>query len=101
MGDRMKYRLIAVGTALLTAGLFAPPAMARDCTAQFSPSEREIYSSLSPENQKKLASQKNKDGSAASCEFQAGILAMLANYTPDKRNEGFDYLADKMLAKPK
>lgn len=97
----MTYRLIAAGMALLTAGLVAPPAMARDCAAQLSPNQREIYSSLSPDNQKRLAAQKNKDGSPASCEFQEGILAMLANYTPDKRNAGFDYIADKMLARPK
>jgi hypothetical protein len=97
----MKYRSIAAGTALLAAGLIAPPAMAVDCTAQFNPQQREIYSTLSPQKQKRLSSQTNKDGSPASCEFQKGILAMLANYTPDKRNSGFEYLADKMLAKPK
>lgn len=97
----MKYRSIAAGTALLMAGLSATPVMARDCTAQFNPRQRDIYSSLSPANQKRLSSQTNKDGSPASCEFQQGILDMLANYSPDKRNAGFKYLADKMLAKPK
>jgi len=97
----MKYRSIAAGMALLIAGSFSPAAMAGDCTAQFSPQEREIYSSLSPDNQKMLSSQKNKDGSPASCEFQQGILAMLANYTPDKRNAGFTQIAGKMLVKTK
>ncbi|HJU28477.1 MAG TPA: hypothetical protein VJ718_04870 [Candidatus Binataceae bacterium] len=87
-----------MGTVLLMAGVSAPPAIAADCMAQFTPRQREVYSSLSPQNQKRLASQKNKDGSPASCEFQKGVLDMLSNFTPDKRNSGFETIAHNMFA---
>jgi hypothetical protein len=40
---------------------------------------------------------KIKNGRPASCDFQRGLLDLLANYTPDKRDAGFKQIVDKML----
>jgi hypothetical protein len=71
---------------------------AEDCSGQFSPQQRQVYASLSAANRQILNTQiKDKNGRPASCDFQRGLLDILANYTPDKRDADFKQLLDKML----
>jgi len=59
---------------------------------------RQVYASLSATNQHILSTQiKDKNGQPASCDFQGGLLDILANYTPNKRDADFKQLLDKML----
>jgi|SRR6516225_6344677 len=69
-----------------------------DCSKQFSAAQHQVYASLSAANQHILSTQiKDKNGQPASCDFQRGVLDILANYTPDKRDADFKQLLDKML----
>ena len=71
---------------------------AEDCSQQFSAEQHQVYASLSAANQHILSTQiKDKSGQPASCDFQRGLLDILANYTPDKRDADFKQLLDKML----
>ena len=71
---------------------------AGDCSQQFSAEQHQVYASLSAANQHILSTQiKDKSGQPASCDFQRGLLDILANYTPDKRDADFKQLLDKML----
>ena len=90
------YAIVPI--AALIAAMNATAGSADDCTGQFSAEQRQVYSSLSPANQRILNTQiKNKKGEPASCDFQRGLLDILANYTPDKRDADFKQLLDKML----
>jgi hypothetical protein len=89
------YAMVAIGALLVFA---AASVRAEDCSGQLSAEQREVYASLSAANQHILNSQiKDKSGQPASCEFQGGLLDILANYTPDKRDADFKQLLDKML----
>jgi hypothetical protein len=69
-----------------------------ECDSQFSPQQRQVYASLSPANQHILTTAiQTKNGEPASCDFQRGLLDILANYTPDKRDAGFKQLLDHLL----
>ena len=76
----------------------AAGALAEDCSSQFSAEQRKIYESLSTANRQILDTQiKDRNGQPASCDFQRGLLDLLANFTPDKRDAGFKQIVDKML----
>jgi hypothetical protein len=87
-----------VPTAALIVITIVGAGRAEDCSGQFSAAQRQIYASLSAANQHILNTQiKDKNGQPASCDFQRGLLDILANYTADKRDADFKQLLDKML----
>jgi hypothetical protein len=93
----MKIYAIVPTTALVVIAIVGA-GRAEDCNGQFSAEQRQVYASLSPANQHILNSQiKDKNGQPASCNFQRGLLDILANYTADKRDADFKQLLDKML----
>ncbi|HXZ89074.1 MAG TPA: hypothetical protein VEF07_10910, partial [Candidatus Binataceae bacterium] len=64
--------------------------------------QQNIYSHLSAENQKVLTSElKTRDGKPASCEFRGGLMDMLANFPPEKRDDAFKMLVNRMLIRQK
>jgi hypothetical protein len=90
------YTIVVAGALTLTIGVVA--ARAENCAGQFSSDQRQVYSSLSTANQHVLDTEiKNKAGEPASCDFQRGLLDILANYPPEKRDADFKQLLDKML----
>lgn len=93
----MRYRLLCAISAMAFA-ISPSLGMADDCLAKLTSQQREIYSHLSADNQKILTSElKTRDGKPASCEFRGGLMDMLANFPPEKRDEGFMMLVNKML----
>jgi len=90
-------------SAIVPIGALIVLTMARagsgeDCSRQLSAEQHQVYASLSAANQHILSTQiKDKNGQPASCDFQRGLLDILANYTPDKRDADFKQLLDKML----
>jgi hypothetical protein len=101
LGDKMRQLLPTAMIALIFS--FVPSlGFADDCAGQLNAQQREIYSKLSPENQKIMSSEiKTRQGAPASCEFRGGILDMLANFPPEKRDAGFMQLVNKMLIRQK
>jgi hypothetical protein len=90
------YTIVVVG-ALIVA-ISAAAGRAADCAGQLSAEQRKVYSSLSTANQHILATEiKNRTGEPASCDFQRGLLDILANYPPEKRDADFKQLLDKQL----
>ncbi len=90
------YVTAALGILIIFA--IAPSGGAMDCTSQFSADQRQVYASLSPSNRHILSTQiKDKKGEPASCNFQRGLLDILANYSPDKRDADFKQLLDHLL----
>jgi len=88
----------SVPAALLFIALSAPAGFADDCSGQLSSDQHQVYSSLSATDQHVLDTQiKTRSGQAASCDFRRGLLDILANFPPDKRDAGFQQLLDKML----
>jgi len=97
----MRYLLLTALVGLIL-GFVPSPGFAEDCTAQLSAQQKEIYSKLSPESQKIMTSEiKTRQGAPASCEFRAGMLDMLANFPPEKRDAAFMQLVNKMLIRQK
>jgi hypothetical protein len=96
-GSRMRYYLLGAVFALaFSAG--ASTGFADDCLPKLTSQQRDIYTHLSAENQTVLTSQlKTRNGKPASCEFRGGLMDMLANFPPEKRNSAFKMLVDKML----
>ncbi len=93
----MKIYAILPIAALIVA-LCAAAASAEDCMGQFSAGQHQVYASLSAANQHILDTEiKNKSGEPASCDFRRGVLDILANYPPEKRDADFKQLVDKML----
>jgi len=88
-----------VGAIFVLAFAAAPSVgAADDCLPKMTSQQRDIYSHLSPDHQKILTSQlKTRDGKPASCEFRGGLMDMLANFPPEKRDSAFMMLVDKML----
>jgi hypothetical protein len=90
------YPIVPIGAFIVLT--MAGAGSGEDCSRQFSAEQRQIYASLSAANQHILSTQiKDKHGQPASCDFQRGLLDILANYTPDKRDADFKQLLDKML----
>src|SRR5215469_5486456 len=90
------YAIVPIGALILLA--IARAGNGEDCSRQFSAEQQQVYASLSAANQHILSTQiKDKSGQPASCDFQRGLLDILANYTPDKRDADFKQLLDKML----
>jgi len=91
------YTIVAAGALIVAMGVAAGGA--EDCTSQLSPDQRQVYSSLSAANQHILDTEiKNrKTGEPASCDFRRGLLDILANYPPEKRDADFKQLLDGML----
>ncbi|HKV53520.1 MAG TPA: hypothetical protein VJN94_02660 [Candidatus Binataceae bacterium] len=93
----MKYYLFVPIVALLVF-TWAATGHADECIGQFSAEQHQVYSSLSAANQNILDTQiKDKKGQPASCDFRKGLLDILANYPPEKRDADFKQLLDKML----
>lgn len=91
-------------TALIAVIFTFVPSLgfADDCVTQLNAQQREIYSKLSPENQKIMSSEiKTRQGAPASCEFRGGVLDMLVNFPPEKRDAAFIQLVNKMLIRQK
>jgi hypothetical protein len=42
---------------------------------------------------------KTRDGGSADCDFRGGLLDIVANFPPDKRDAALQQLVDKMLVK--
>jgi hypothetical protein len=42
---------------------------------------------------------KTRDGGSADCAFRGGMLDIVANFPPDKRDAALQQLVDKMLVK--
>jgi hypothetical protein len=93
----MRYLLPTALIALIFS--FVPSlGFADDCVAQLNAQQKEIYSKLSPESQKIMSSEiKTRQGAPASCDFRSGMLDMLANFPPEKRDAAFMQLVNKML----
>jgi hypothetical protein len=91
------HTIVIAGALIVTMG--AAAGGAEDCTGQFSADQRQVYSSLSATNQHILDTEiKNrKTGDPASCDFRRGLLDILANYPPEKRDADFKQLLDGML----
>jgi hypothetical protein len=90
------YVIVPIGALIVVT--MARAGIAEDCGRQFSAEQHQVYASLSAANQHILSTQiKDKNGQPASCDFQRGLLDILANYTPDKRDADFKQLLDKML----
>jgi hypothetical protein len=90
----MRYALASAVLILLMTGA----SLADDCVAHLSDQQRQIYSGLSKASQQVMTEQiKTREGKPASCEFRAGILDMLNNFPPEKRDAAFKQLVDKML----
>jgi hypothetical protein len=97
----MRYRLLCVISVLAIA--IAPSfGRAEDCTGKLTSQQQDIYSHLSAENQKILTGElKTRDGKPASCEFRGGLMDMLANFPPEKRDGAFIMLVNRMLIRQK
>jgi hypothetical protein len=93
----MKLLLLAGILSLFIGG----PAIARadDCTGKLTEQQSQTYASLTPANQQILVKMKMKDGSAATCEFRAGLLDMLGHYPPPDRDAGFQDLLKHTFVK--
>jgi hypothetical protein len=90
------YKTALTGALILAMGAVA--GRAEDCSGQFSADSTQVYSSLSAANQQILDTKiKNKAGEPTSCDFKRGLLDILANYPPDKRDADLKQLLDKML----
>jgi hypothetical protein len=75
---------------------------ADDCLPKLTTQQRDIYTHLSADNQRILTSElKTRDGKPASCEFRGGLMDMLANFQPEKRDSAFLMLVDRMLIRQK
>ena len=96
-------RCLLTITLIALIFVFVPSlGFADDCFAQLTAQQKGIYSKLSPESQKILTSEiKTRQGAPASCEFRAGMLDMLANFPPEKRDAAFMQLVNKMLIRQK
>lgn len=94
----MRYILLAA-VFLLSVG--SPSIVfADDCLAKLSGQQHEVYSSLSPAKQHMLMGEiKTRDGGSADCAFRGGLLDIVANFPPDKRDAALQQLVDKMLVK--
>jgi hypothetical protein len=93
---RYYYLLGAVLALAISAGVSI--GFADDCLPKLTSQQRDIYTHLSSENQTILTGQlKTRDGKPASCQFRGGLMDMLANFPPEKRNSAFRMLVDKML----
>jgi hypothetical protein len=90
------YASLSVVALIVAMGSAA--GRAEDCAAQYSADQKAVYSSLSAANQHILDTEiKNRTGEPVSCDFRRGILDILANYSPEKRDAGFKLLLDKQL----
>ena len=90
------YMIVVVGALILAMG--AAAGRAEDCASQFSAGQRQVYLSLSAANQHILDTEiKNRTGEPASWDFRRGLLDILANYPPEKRDADFKQLLDGML----
>ena len=90
------YAIVPIGALIVLT--MARAGSGEDCSKQFSAEQHQVYASLSAANQHILSTQiRDKNGQPASCDFQRGLLEILANYTPDKRDADFKQLLDKML----
>jgi hypothetical protein len=101
LGSRMRHYLLGAALVLVFA---AGPSIgfADDCLPKLTSQQRDIYNHLTPENQKILTSElKTRNGKPASCEFRGGLMDMLANFPPEKRDSAFLMLVDKMLIRQK
>jgi len=97
----MKYRLLGA-VAVLSIAIAPSVGRAEDCTGKLTSQQQNIYSHLSAENQKVLTSElKTRDGKPASCEFRGGLMDMLANFPPEKRDDAFKMLVNRMLIRQK
>jgi len=97
----MRYHLFCA-IPVLAIAITASVGHAEDCTAKLTSQQQDIYSHLSAENQKILTGElKTRDGKPASCEFRGGLMDMLANFPPEKRDEGFMMLVNRMLIRQK
>lgn len=93
----MKYLSIV---AVVLSVVAASSVFAEDCSAKFSPEQQKIYSTLSADSKQTLATGlKMRDGSAPTCEFRAGLMDMMANFPPEKRDAALKQLVEKMLIK--
>ena len=94
----MRYILLGAGF-LLSVG--SPSILlAEDCLAKLSSQQHAVYSSLSPAKQQMLMGEiKTRDGGSADCAFRGGMLDIVANFPPDKRDAALQQLVDKMLVK--
>jgi hypothetical protein len=91
----MRYVLFG---AIVLSILVPLAGIADDCVAHLTDQQRQIYSGLSPTSQQVMTTQiKTREGKPASCEFRGGILDMLNNFPPEKRDAAFKQLVDKML----
>jgi hypothetical protein len=72
---------------------------ADDCDTKLTAQESATFGSLTPDDQRTLTTMKMRDGSAATCEFRAGLLDMLGNDAPENRTKAFHYLLKNTLVK--
>lgn len=97
---KMSYLLLGVGFVLAIIN----PSVGRadDCVAKLTSQQHQVYSSLSAANQKFLMGDiKARDGSLATCEFRGGLLDIVGNFPPDKRDAALTQLVNQMLVKQK
>lgn len=97
----MRYGLFCA-IAALTIATVPSAGRAEDCTGKLTSQQQDILSHLSADNQKILTGElKMRDGKPASCEFQGGLMDMLANFPPEKRDDAFKMLVEKQLIRQK
>jgi hypothetical protein len=93
-------RYILLGAVFLLSVGSPSIVFAEDCLAKLSSQQHEVYSSLSPAKQHMLMGEiKTRDGGSADCAFRGGLLDIVANFPPDKRDAALQQLVDKMLVK--
>ena len=93
-------RNILLGAVFLLSVGSPSIVFADDCLAKLSSQQHEVYSSLSPAKQHMLMGEiKTRDGGSADCDFRGGLLDIVANFPPDKRDAALQQLVDKMLVK--
>ena len=94
----MRYVLMSTVFLLLIGS--SSIVFAEDCLAKLSSQQHEVYSSLSPAKQHMLMGEiKTRDGGSADCDFRGGMLDIVVNFPPDKRDAALQQLVDKMLVK--
>ena len=94
----MRYVLVSAVFLLLIG--CSSIVFAEDCLAKLSSQQHEVYSSLSPAKQHMLMGEiKTRDGGSADCAFRGGLLDIVVNFPPDKRDAALQQLVDKMLVK--
>jgi hypothetical protein len=93
-------RYILLGASFLLSICSPSIVLAEDCVAKLSSQQHEVYSTLSPAKQQMLMGEiKTRDGGSADCAFRGGMLDIVANFPPDKRDAALQQLVDKMLVK--